>query len=199
MKTIRYTVCLSLLVFPIAQANAGSVQCECPSIDAKGTGNSDCSASESGGVCTIDFNTFGEAVEKKAFKLVSDILGNQKIFYTRMGNGTDYPEGLDPSAAKRLMDQNPHILVDLLAVYTMVSVVQNDSAEIDKSRLRQIFETLRKDASDVSKAFIGQPSNFRSQEVLVTPGCIEIRDGSNLWAMYKSRFSPVAKSPQCQK
>ena len=50
-------------------ASAGTVQCTCPNINAKGTGDTSCSATETGSECTIDFNTFNPADEEAAAEI----------------------------------------------------------------------------------------------------------------------------------
>jgi hypothetical protein len=189
--------------FSLGQALAGEVQCNCPTINAQGTGNSDCSASESSGVCTIDFNTFADADENLAIGLVSSALSSggfrqEKISFMKLGYQTDFIYGLDKEAAKTLKNKIKNGLTDQLIVYAMVSVVQNETAQFDMKQLGAVFKKLREHPEEVSNAYIGNSGRFDSEGVLVTEGCIEIKAGDQLWAMFKSRYSPSIKSSQCQ-
>jgi hypothetical protein len=201
MNAKRFTVitmCLGLLFFPAAQAIAGSVQCKCITVKARGTGNSSCSASESGEECMIDYNTFDESVENKAHGLVKEILGDDSVFFEKIGRGTECVDGLDPKTAMRLSEK-PSNLVDQILVYSMVSVVQNEAAikMIYRLNSRALIKTLRDSARKAAKAFIGNGGEYRESGVLITQGCIEIRYEPNLWAMYKSKYSKAAGKPQC--
>ena len=185
---------IGVLLLYCSEVLGGTVQCECPSIDAKGTGNSDCSASESGGKCIIDFNTFDEAVERRAQELVSETL-QQRIEFRHLGFRTEFPRGLDQQAAQFLRSQNA--LTDQLLVYLMVATVQASGMEVDEWELRQAFESARRHSDDVSEAFMGGWNSHQEDGVFVIHGCIELRV-SRLWAMYKSKFSPSAASPRCE-
>lgn len=61
-----------LVISPLILMSAASdarVRCKCPSIEAEGEGNSSCSAHESGGFCTIDFNEFPRALEQASAEI----------------------------------------------------------------------------------------------------------------------------------
>ena len=78
---MRLKIVASLVVLLISHSVlAGSVQCNCPEVDAKGTGDTSCSATESGSQCTIDFNTFNFDDERSAFELLSSVSEGNAIF-----------------------------------------------------------------------------------------------------------------------
>jgi hypothetical protein len=64
--------CVGLIIALMSISASAKVQCSCPKVPADGEGNTSCSASESGGRCTIDFNLFGLESERRAAQLLID-------------------------------------------------------------------------------------------------------------------------------
>ena len=187
-------VTLALFMVLLTHASiAGTVQCECPSVDAKATGDSSCSATETGGECTIDFNTFDPGDEEKAFTLLKGESPIRDVEWTLFDR---YP-GLTPELATRL---NNRQLVDLLMVYVLVSGVQGRSG-LDGVPIGAIHSALNKEAGDVVGAFGGDSiANVRdlNMEILVSNGCVEVKaPGVRYWAMFKAYWSNAAAEPRC--
>lgn len=199
MKTILVSavVALFLLMLSAPHAHTGSVQCECPSVDADGTGNSSCSASESGGHCTVDFNVFDPDIEVEAAQLLSRtsrVYGGPDILFQRFDFRGAF-RGFDPRAARMLSEQGQYALIDQILVYALVAAVQNRGSR-DQESVGEIHEILRREAGQVTKAFLGS-GVFERNGIRVTEGCLEFRS-DDLWAMYKAYWSAAAPSPQCQ-
>ena len=176
---------------------AGRVNCECPSISAKGTGNSSCSATENSGECTIDYNQFDLNIVEKAKSFVSQY--------------TPRPfEYKHIRQSRQLFKLSPEKLVDQLLIYMMVAVVQSRKAIIDTKKLRISFQSFEKDlrvsfqsmrtkknAKKIHQAFHDESESYKNEGVYVTNGCIEITIRGKFWAMYKNDLSKVASQPQC--
>src|SRR5262249_43737061 len=62
-------VVLAVAMIGLGSTANAKVQCSCPKVAAEGEGQTSCSAAESGGRCTIDFNLFGAESEKRASEL----------------------------------------------------------------------------------------------------------------------------------
>ena len=172
---------------------AGTSQCDCPSISAKGTGDTSCSATESGGSCTIDFNTFNPADEQAAFELLSTVSPASPTWKL-----LDLGGGLTPERA--FSDLSEEELIDTLVIYILVSTVQTETG-LGDAPIGRIHEELRMQQSTVISAFAGEgPASISAGdgEVYITQGCIEVSvPWAGYWGMFKAYWSEAAAAPQC--
>ena len=181
-------------------AFGGSVQCECPSVDAKGTGDTSCSATESGSECTVDFNTFNPKDEQAAFDALSQSSQNQTNFVSLEGiAGTRF---LTPQSATILASKDNNTLIDLLLIYVLVSAVQTDGIIIPND-FEDLQSAMHFQSSNVVSAFLdgsgGTTFSGGSLTALVRHGCVEVTDNSSdYWGMYKAFWSEFAEAPQCR-
>lgn len=191
------------VIFLLAATNAyaGSVQCTCPTVSAKGTGDTSCSATESGGTCTVDFNTFTMEDEQAALKLLA-ASARTDIAY-RFLDRNEFRGGMNSQTARMIAANDPRNLVDLLTIYILVSGVQTDLS-LGSDSLASLHAALRKDAGEVYAAFVDggyAEIKFRSGDrALVTLGCIEVYiDQDSYWGMFKSFWAENRGSPQCRR
>src|SRR5712664_547457 len=69
---LKVVLCCVIAAFPFKSLQAqAKVQCSCHTVSADGEGNTSCSVAESRGRCTIDYNLFGPASEKRAADLLT--------------------------------------------------------------------------------------------------------------------------------
>src|SRR5437763_632892 len=113
---IRYFLA-ALCVFALFESATASaeVRCSCPRISATGVGSTSCSASESDGRCTIDFNVFGER-ERPAAELLR-----------RFRPGAFYLPDPSADSASALVEasQGPGSrLTDAVLVYMLVALAE---------------------------------------------------------------------------
>jgi len=175
---------------------AGRVNCECPSISAKGTGNTSCSATENIDECTIDYNQFDPIIIEEAKSFVSQYtLRSIKYKHIRQ--------------SQQLFKLSPDNLVDQLLIYMMVAFVQSRKPIIVTKQLSEqlsvSFQSMqtKKNANKIHQAFHDESrrhkNSYKNKGVYVTNGCIELRIGNKFWVMYKNDLSKVASHPQCSK
>lgn len=203
--------CTALVIALISTPVSAKVQCSCPTISADGEGNTSCSASESDGRCTIDFNLFGSESEMRAAKLL------QNIGYTdlKAPNFT-----LSPSQALAAMSSSSEKnLVDAILVYMTVAA-GNQYARIPQSvpleGLKELVNVAR--SKDLKKLIYEAFNKAASEEwlnysdidlrgrgiqtktvgrAIASPGCIEFTTSAGLWIMFKTNWSPARIFPRC--
>mgnify|MGYP000073690972 CR=1 FL=1 len=199
---------------------AGSVQCTCPTVNAEGTGNSSCSASESGGKCTVDFNHFDQEDKQTAANV-----------WNRVLNGRNFSPNLDIKSWRDLLElqrKEPDAFISNLMVYLLVAYVGGTQDIRDISRYEKVLRAVNSTLSerhkvDLLRRFsyetyynfanmdlnnipyyslteysnaITVPVPARDVSVIIANGCIEVRS-QNFWLMYKAWWSPTARFPQC--
>ena len=194
---LRPLIALAMLAPP---AHAGSVQCECPSVLATGTGDTSCSATETGNACTVDFNTFNERDEERAFDLLRSLTSRR---VTRLRSGRDFEGSLGRGDVRRLADRvDTDDIVDTLMVYVLVSNVQAPGADEFLPELVELHDWMRENDRTIVSTFSGRGSRdvvgaeFGSLTAVVTQGCVEMR-GRGYWTMFKAFWSPSAGAPRC--
>ena len=192
MQQLALAIFISLLAHT---AFSGTVRCECPEVNAKGTGDSSCTATETGGECTIDFNTFNLADEEQAFTLLKEVTSVKGVVWTRFNQ---YP-GLTFQRAQGLEDRE---LVDLLMVYVLVSGVQGRTG-LGHMPIGDIHSALSENRGRVVQAFVGEDIKLihgagPHPQILVSNGCIEVGGPwEQYWAMFKAYWSSAASEPRC--
>ena len=187
--TISALTAFMLSVFPVY---AGTVQCQCPNIKAKGTGDTSCSATESGSNCTIDFNYFNPADEAAAYNALNQ--GNQDDL---SWVGVDAP----PLNFARSQNLDHITLVNTILIYTLISGVQHEDS-IPIEDIFSIHSELINNSETVFGAFnnTGSSSDFSTSEMnaFILHGCIElVSRNSNYWGMFKTNWSENAPAKQC--
>lgn len=209
----RLLCCCAALMIAVMSAISVSakVQCSCPTISADGEGNTSCSASESDGRCTIDFNLFGKESETRAAELLRN-LGRKGL---TIPNPT-----LSPSQSLTTLSKSrEQELVDAVLIYMTVAA-GNQYARLPQSvpvdSLKELVDAACSD--DLKKRIYGafnqnalqqwwgcsdedlRNRQIRSETVggaIVSPGCIEFTTSNGLWIMFKTNWSPARIFPRC--
>jgi len=199
----RYAASLALILASIAAISntpaRAETQCACPKVPASGVGNTSCSASESNGKCTVDFNIFFER-EARAVALLS-----------KAGVQLRVPDrNLSASVGLAQLKNEPNQLADAILIYLTVALsAQPNANELNKA-VQGIASTVRSGpvSSRLVNAFdpsagAGLPrsdnpafDNFEGSRWRVVPGCIELFTGET-WVMFKTNWSPYAATPRC--
>src|SRR5580704_5368092 len=180
-------------------ASAATTQCTCPKVPASGVGNSSCSASESNGKCTVDFNIFAEREARAAALL-------------RRADVQLYVPDPNRDAIIGLAElkSQPNKLVDAIIIYLAVALSAQPNANDLTEVVRTIATTVRSPviSSRLDTAF--DPSagfglarsdnppleNFGGIKGRIVQGCIELFIGDT-WVMFKTSWSPYASTPRC--
>ncbi|MQU91733.1 hypothetical protein [Sinorhizobium meliloti] len=188
----------------------GANQCNCPQVPAKGEGNSSCSASESNGSCTIDFNIFYDRENRAAQLLEQAGIASVSL-----------PDAeLQAADALQAVAGTPRLLADALLVYLTVALsAQPNANELTvvvreiagvlhssdfEERLTQAFdpalvssissdEDLRNNPPQSVEVGRLSPTELSGR---IVPGCIELFT-SNAWVMFKTSWSPHRLQPRC--
>jgi hypothetical protein len=202
-----YARCAATLALILASIAAISntparavTQCACPKVPASGAGNTSCSASESNGKCTVDFNIFFER-EARAVALLS-----------RAGVQLRVP---DPNSSATLglaqLKNEPNQLADAILIYLTVALSAQPNANDLNQVVQRIASTVR--SGPISARLVtafdptggaGLPGadnpsldNFDvNTRGRIVPGCIELFTGDT-WVMFKTNWSPYAAAPRC--
>ena len=201
--------CVGLLFTLVAIPASAKVQCSCPNISADGEGNTSCSASESGRLCTIDFHLFGPESEKRAAELLA-----------RFGKVNLKPPEPGASAVEWLSSSPPEQVIDAVLVYMTVAAGDQNARAPDSVPLGSLFElvdAVRKDSlrTRILDAFSrGAQEKWSTQSdeglrrspipfenigaAIVSPGCVEFRTTAGLWMMFKASWSPARVTQGCR-
>ena len=205
---------ISLFVIFGTKNEALANDCVCQTVQANGKGNTSCSASESGGKCTIDYNLFSPAAEQRAAQLLTSSGVNQLVIPSP---GTNTVQSL-----LELSDKGGADLVDAVLIYLMVATadrILDGTAEISSQTLQGLVQTVTPYRNNIESAFNGQamrqwlgtpteklsPNPVRDgltksfgnrNDLVIAPGCIEVRR-ADLWVMFKAPWSPMRIRPRC--
>jgi hypothetical protein len=205
------TKLIALLCATLLSVSASANDCACPTVKAYGKGNTSCSASESDGRCTIDYNLFTPAAEQKA----AELLGAASSSRIQAP-----PPGASVQALMELSLGGETLLVDAVLVYLMVAtadrVLDSDTADISGAA-RDVVRIVTPFRAQIANAFsaagtrqwLGTPdeklrgvsppaeaSSFSDNQLTLAPGCMEVRTTS-FWAMFKASWSPMRFTPRC--
>lgn len=174
-------------MFLIANTTEAAVKCNCPTIDAKGEGNTSCSASESNNECTIDYNLFAER-EQRANNLLNNAGVNLLVPNPR-ANSIDL--------------RNLHGSRRVDAVILYMSVAASAQGSLVSTKLKHIVQRLRNNFSTtINQAFTPVPPSssktilVNNSNVVISSGCVEMRV-PGLWVMFKAQWSPFRAMPRC--
>lgn len=196
---------VSLLLFIMASVATNAkadVRCKCPSISAEGEGNSSCSANESGGTCTIDFNLFG-AREVRASEFLSERL--EPNFQPFSDQNT-----VDSLRKAEELD----ILFDQVFMYLNVAAISQGTRNpesVPLSEIEDLFSLVSEYRQNIEFAFsqqvfgqvISGSLSFSTDtfvdvgEVVISPGCVEILHNGQ-WLMFKTHWALAAEAPGCR-
>lgn len=193
---------VGLISMPAAEAE---VKCSCKTIDAEGEGNTSCTANESGGKCTIDYNLFAQREVRAAAKL-RQILNLSVTTYPRL----DATRALQQAAMRRELPKQ-------ILLYLLVATVDQQESyprTVDNNIYRAVERAIMKRSvsgtieNEFHPAAMHRYKNFRTTNlsssivkwnrngIVVSPGCISVdtRYGS---VMFKTHWSPLRRSPRC--
>ena len=167
------------------------VKCKCPNIDAQGTGDSSCSASESSGRCTIAFNEFDTALERTAKNVLQKTVRWREIQFTELPSSSEF------SRRNAIgLSQNPESLVDQILIYSLVSLTERGIALEQDEHIKAAHDLLNKNAQQISNVFVKGGGKIQDEGVTVTLGCLAFRT-ADFWIMYKTAWSASIASDQC--
>ncbi len=200
---VRRPAALALILASIAAISTtparAATECACPKVPASGVGNTSCSASESNGKCTVDFNIFFER-EARATALLS-----------KAGVQLRVPDpSLSASVGLAQLKNEPNQLADAILIYLTVALSAQPNANELNQVVQRIASTVRSGtiSSRLVTAFdpsagAGLPrsdnpplDNFDGTRGRIVPGCIELFAGDT-WVMFKTNWSPYAATPRC--
>lgn len=205
----RLDLCNALILalfasFSLPAPSLAEVKCSCPTVSAEGEGNSSCSANESGGRCTIDYNLFGERENLAASYLAERVDGN---FIPRPNmNSTD---ALQIARAENQVFEQIFVYLFVAAASQaerFSETVPSENAELFLRLLSDFRDPITfafsEDARNFSRIGIGAadqvPEAFVDVgEVVVSPGCVEVNAGDQ-WVMFKVFWAMSAPFPGCR-
>lgn len=190
-------VLITLLYLP-GLSHANHVKCKCPNIDARATGSTSCSASESSGICTISFNEFDTRLELTARELLLQIGQWKNVAYSEFpANGqTNSPTSFTLANATSLGSKNWNSLIDQIMIYSLVALIDSGEVDDQTKQIAEIHDLLRKNARVIGKTFVTEGQRIEDKGVTVQFGCFEFRR-DNIWAMYKASWSDSISNEQC--
>ncbi|TNF18721.1 MAG: hypothetical protein EP318_17260 [Rhodobacteraceae bacterium] len=212
LQSVRHHLCPSFTRLPalslvalamvVAAPVQAEVKCSCPTIKAEGEGNTSCSANESGGQCTIDYNLFGLR-EVRAAELLSERLNLD--FRPFPEQGTD--EALQ--LAERAGMLYEQVLLYLYVAASSQFSRNSETVPLDNvASIERMVGSFRKEvetafAMTTRERVAGDTRVFPDDafmdvgEVVITPGCIEVFAGGQ-WMMFKTYWSVSAALPGCR-
>ena len=205
-KIFLVSVAAGLMIFGFEKSVMSAVQCSCPTVSAEGEGETSCSAAESSGLCTIDFNLFGEEREGRAASFLSEHAG---IDVERPNPFSTTEDGL------RFAEENG-TLPGVVLLYLVVAA-SSQAERTENFRLLDRFEEIRNEIfevpSEIEKAFdVSQLERWRTvpdkelspdslrvierPNMILSPGCVEVSIGE-VWVMFKTWWSPARITKRC--
>jgi hypothetical protein len=206
----RMLKCFLLLTFFLSLFTrpAAANDCACPTVQAFGKGNTSCSASESAGRCSINYNLFSPATEARSVQLLN-ASGLLTVRTPPVGDSVQILTDLAKSE---------DLLVDAVFVYLIVGTADlvTDANVSVASGVRSIVQLLLPLRSELAKIFqplqmakwrltpdailktvpIPKSIVFADNAVVLSEGCVEVQV-SQLWAMFKASWSPNRQLPRC--
>lgn len=198
MVRIRFGLLLIIMSLLCGLAQANHVKCKCPNIDARATGSTSCSASESSGICTISFNEFDDRLELTARDLLSRVGNWKEVAYSEFpaNDQVNSPQSFTRKNARLLSSKDPASLIDQIMIYSLVALVDSGKMDDQAERIADVHALLRRNASVISAAFVSDGQRIEDQGVIVQMGCFEFKR-DNFWAMYKASWSVAISNEQC--
>lgn len=200
-KILRTSVIGTFATLCFAGCVVADIKCSCPEIKADGEGNSSCSANESGGRCTIDYNLFADREIRAAGFLKSEL-------------GLDFTPFADANTEEALwIAEQEGFLFDQVFLYLNIAAASQKSRysetvpdgnfknllELTGEFRSAILAAFNRDTRDkVLKGGVELPSDafVRQDYVVISPGCIEaIVDDQ--WVMFKTSWALTAEEPRC--
>jgi hypothetical protein len=195
-----------LFLYCFAASVYAATRCECPSVKAYGEGNSSCSASESNGQCSVDFNVFAER-EARAYEFLQslDLPTNSFADLSNLDPNLSVVDALELAKAGGNQRAASTVLL-----FVLVAASAGEDAVQRRGAARQVGVAILENVDQVTAAFqyrdVGQipeqnSGDFREFKVdsvrgYIGPGCIELNvDG--LWVMFKTFWSPLRSNPRC--
>ena len=170
---------------------ASHVKCKCPQVDARGTGDSSCSASETGGRCSIAFNEFDPAYEAAAIDVLKELISWKDIQLKPTGLNETFTQ----QKAIRLI-RNPEQLMDQILVYSLVSLAERGDVKNYGDQIVEAHKLMSKHAAQISNSFVSGRQKINDSGLSVTHGCLAYRTGE-FWIMYKAIWSESIEREQC--
>lgn len=197
LALVRFTILIFLLHLILVPANANHVKCKCPNIDARGSGDSSCSASETNGVCSIAFNEFDIELELAAKDSVQKYVHWRKIAHKEFPLTSKTTNGQTFTRENAIdLSNNPDSLIDQILIYSLVSLAEQGITQDQRDHISSAHRSLQKNADAISKIFVSGDSAGEGDGVTVKLGCFEFRtDG--FWIMYKASWSKSISNERC--
>ena len=193
---------LSAVFLSIPQTANAVVRCQCPTVSARGAGNSSCSASESNRRCTVDFNVFSER-ERRAVEVLQS--------FGALRDNAFIPDSDIPAdeALKQAQSNGEQSVADVVSIYLMVALANQGGIEELGPQVQSIANALQENAGEIASAFnppdgdLPEPDgksasrvNYGGAKGFMGDGCLELYFGRN-WVMFKANWSPLRNSPRC--
>jgi hypothetical protein len=187
-------------------------RCACPTISARGVGNTSCSAAEDGSrLCTVDFNLFGPEREGRAAAL----LAKSGVADLKRPEPEASATGAIQASASRgslndtlllfltvaLADEPTDLMRNVVA--PIAGAVRNNT-ELDRA-LRMAFgpgaaaDFVKTPDSQLSSSFSVERISLPDLgQAVVSPGCLEITTNQRVWVMFKTEWAASRLQPRCE-
>ena len=195
--SIKLAALIFLLTMLAMPGHANHVKCKCPNIDARGTGDTSCSASETSGVCSIAFNSFDTELELAAKDSLQNHVRWRKIGYREYspsGQG-DVENSFTRENAIRL-SKDTDLFIDQILIYSLVSLAERGIVQDQKVGISAAHRLLQKNADAISKIFVFGERTAKGNGLTVKLGCFEFRT-DDFWIMYKASWSESVSNERC--
>lgn len=184
----------------LSMGASARTQCKCESVNAVGEGNSSCSAAESKGACTIDFNQFGEPALQRAYAALKAF---DPQYRPRV---VDEPRGA-VEALRAISDEKQ--LSDTIVLYMTVAVTAQVAGKpalaVEADDLKTLVAMANENKGLLYRIFGSQGADSRAQtsqsmgaRLTYAAGCLDVQLPRGLRVMFKTSWSPVAPAPRCQ-
>ena len=198
-----FALCLCLA--PIAAAGE-KVWCSCATIKADGKGTTNCTANESNGRCTIDYNVFGTR-EIRTAEVLSEYLEMSFTAYPHLG----VIAALNNAAG----EGNLHRQVQLYLMIATVDQLDTYPDSVPTDGFREVNDVVESYENEIGQAFSPTLVGFLSgydetdarqhggfhyadnAEVVISPGCISVQT-SSINVMFKTFWAPARWFPRCR-
>lgn len=186
---------------------AEKVWCSCPTIKADGKGTTNCTANESNGRCTIDYNVFGSR-EIRTAEVLQEHLDTPFTPYSNVG----IVEALRTAETKGEL----HKQIQLYLMIATVDQMDTYPESVPKEGFSEVQTYIEKYQEQIRQAFahdnVGHFSAYGESDalshgnlliidtsgVVISPGCISVKT-SSVDVMFKTFWAPARWFPRCRK
>lgn len=187
-------------------------RCACPTVPARGVGNTSCSAAEdSSHLCTVDFNLFGPEREGRAAALLAS---SGVANLSRPEPDASATRAVQAAAALGKLNDTLLLYLTVALADTPTDLMRQDVAPIagavrNNTELDQALSTAF--GPGAAADLVNTPnsklsSSFKVERIslpdlgqaVVSPGCLEITTNRRVWVMFKAEWAASRLQPRCE-